>query len=104
MRNNQIKDKRSNTINRYDLICAFIAIFAIILAVSGMFVQADERSTIIYESILIDNDDTLWNIAVEYCDTDKENINEYISNVKELNNLSSDKITYGNYLLIYKYE
>lgn len=92
---------KRTTINKYVLICAFIAVFAIILAATGMFAQANENNNITYESIMIENNDTLWDIATKYCDTDEESISEYIDNIKEINNISSDKIVSGNYLIIY---
>ena len=99
-RNKRVNNKK---INKYVLICAFIAIFAIILAATGMFVQADEKNNITYTSIEIMEDDTLWDIAKAYCDTEEESIQEYIDNIKEINNISSDKIISGNYLIIYEY-
>lgn len=97
------RSRRSNNtkINIYVLICAFIAVFAIILAATGMFVQADEKSNITYESIQIKPNDTLWDIATEYCDTEQESVLEYIENIKEINHLSSDNIASGNYLIVY---
>jgi len=105
MRRRVVRKKSSVNlrVNNYVLICAFIAVFAIILALSGMFVQAEEKNSITYESIQIENNDTLWDIAERYCNTDKESISDYIYKVKELNNLSSDNITSGNYILIYTY-
>ena len=99
------RSRRSNrtSINKYVLVCAFIALFAIILAATGIFVQANENNNITYESIMIENNDTLWDIATEYCDTEQESISEYIDNIKEINNISSDKIVSGNYLIIYTY-
>lgn len=99
-RSRRVSKKR---FNKYVLVCAFIAIFAVILAATGMFVQANEKSNITYTSIEIMEDDTLWDIAKTYCDTEEESIQEYIDNVKEINNISSDKIISGNYLIIYEY-
>lgn len=95
--------KKTN-INRYVLVCAFIAVFAIILAATGIFVQAGEKHDKTYYSIEINTSDTLWGIAENYCDTDKESIQEYIDNIKDINNLSSDKIISGNYIIVYEYK
>ena len=95
--------KKTN-ITRYVLICAFIAVFAIILAATGIFVQAGEKHDKTYYSIEINTSDTLWGIATDYCDTDKESIQEYIDNIKDINNLSSDKIISGNYIIVYEYK
>ena len=98
-RSRRVNNKK---LNKYVLVCAFIAIFAIILAATGMFVQADEKNNITYTSIEIMEDDTLWNIAETYCNTEEESIQEYIDNIKEINNISSDKIISGNYLIVYE--
>ena len=104
-RRTHLRNKRSRSnINKYVFICAFIAIFAIILAATGMFVQANEKNNIVYSSIEIKEHDTLWDIATRYCDTDEESINEYIDNIKDINSISSDNITSGNYLIIYEYK
>ncbi len=105
MRNSSRKSSRYNRkFNKYVLVCAFIAVFLIILAATGMFVQAQERNNISYTSIEIKEHDTLWDIANTYCDTSNESISEYIENIKEINNLTSDNITSGNYIIIYEYK
>ncbi len=91
-------------LNKYVLICAFIAILAILIAATGMFVQAQEKNEVLYTSIEIQDNDTLWAIASTYCDPDEESITEYIENIKEINNISSDQIISGNYLIIYEYQ
>ena len=55
-----------------------------------------------YKSILIDEGDTLWNIAEENnnCDISGVSISDYIEDIKSINNLNQDQITAGNYIII----
>lgn len=104
MRNRRsIRRNHDIRINRYVLLCAFVALFAVILAATGMFVQANEKSDIVYSSVEIHSHDTLWDIANTYCDTKKESINDYIENLKSINNMSSDRINSGNYIIVYEF-
>ena len=45
-----------------------------------------------YKSIQIHCGDTLWNIAEENMSDDYESVNDYITEVKKINKLSSDQI------------
>ncbi len=56
-----------------------------------------------YTSIRIEPGDTLWEIASAYKWED-ESIQDYIDEVMEMNHLTSDRITAGQYLMIYYYE
>lgn len=65
--------------------------------------QSDEDRTSYkyYKSISIASDDTLWSIAQEYIDEEHyDSIDEYIKEVKKLNHLYNNTITYGKYLII----
>lgn len=53
-----------------------------------------------YKSITIEKDDTLWNIAEEYMTDDYDSVEEYVSVLKDMNNLNSDKILYGDKLVV----
>lgn len=54
-----------------------------------------------YKSINIGNGDTLWSIAQMYMDNEHyKSVSEYIDEVKQMNSLSNDDITYGQYLII----
>ena len=47
------------------------------------------------------SEDTLWSIAEKYMDNEHyESVNEYIQEVKNVNHLKSDIITYGEHLVI----
>ncbi len=103
MKNHRSRRSRdSKRYNRYVLVCAFIAVFAIALAATGIFTHANEKDDKVYTSIEIAEGDTLWNIACDNYNSEEESIQEYIDNVKKINNMSSDRITSGNYLIIYR--
>jgi len=53
-----------------------------------------------YTSIQIKNGDTLWSIAKKYITDDYNNIQEYIDEVKSINQLGPDDIHSGQYLTI----
>ena len=60
-----------------------------------------------YKSITISNGDSLWSIANEYMDDEHySSTNDYIKEVKHLNSLKSDYISYGESIIVpyYSYE
>ena len=70
-------------------------------------VEAQERlSDVHYQEIEIQPGDTLWSIARENLGPGYDDIYEYIEDIAECNNLDSDRINAGCYLLIpyYVYE
>ena len=69
------------------------------ICISPAVVNASTNEATFYESIQIHNGDTLWSLAKEY-NTSELSIDDYVKDIKELNNLSSDYINDGNYLVI----
>ena len=53
-----------------------------------------------YKSIVIEQGDTLWDIAEENMTSDSHSVEEYIDLLKELNSLTSDEIHAGENLMI----
>ena len=54
-----------------------------------------------YTSITVSNEDTLWSIAEKYMDMEHySSVNDYIQEVKTMNHLQNDIITYGEHLII----
>lgn len=67
--------------------------------VSTRHTQAAQRSTqTTYESIRINGGDSLWSIAQEYHGT--KDTAEFVEELRVLNDLSSDQIQSGSYLLV----
>lgn len=58
------------------------------------------------KSIVVNNDETLWNIAKDICDSSDEDINiqNVIIEIKDINNLKSSNIFCGQILEIPIYE
>ena len=57
-----------------------------------------------YKSIMIKEGDTLWSIAKQYETDAYKNTQEYIDELIETNNLSSDGIQEGQYLMVVYYD
>lgn len=86
-----------------------LAVAAAVIVISGLM-MADSFSSLAqsdsdvqnkyYKSITIENGDTLWDIAEEYITDDCDSIEEYISLLKDMNNLHGDKILSGDRLVI----
>ena len=53
-----------------------------------------------YKSITIEQGDSLWSIAEEYCTDAYEDTREYVSELKQLNSLTSETIHAGQHLLV----
>lgn len=53
-----------------------------------------------FTSLEIEKGDTIWDIAKQNMTEEYNSINDYIEEIKQCNNLSSDRITAGHYLLI----
>ncbi len=56
-----------------------------------------------YTSIEVESGDTLWSIASEYADEEYVSIQDYIKELKYMNNMTSDTIIEGHYLTIAYY-
>ena len=85
-----------------------VALGITILLILGVYftptgVNASTKEATSYESIHIDKGDTLWSIAKEY-NTSDISTNDLVKEIKEINGLSSDYITEGNYIIIPVYE
>lgn len=80
-------------------------IFFLVLHTSRTVVNADENlSEIQYREVEIQSGDSLWSIAKENMNPGFSDIYEYIHEIKTCNNLASDKITSGCYLVVPYYE
>ena len=55
-----------------------------------------------YTSIEVEHNDTLWSLEERY-NNGTEDRDTYINNIKQLNNMRTDIITEGRYILLYYY-
>ena len=99
--------RQSGIINSKLFKISFMVFFAIFLCVAGILnITAEGSDRPVqkqYKSIQIEEGDTLWSIAIEYNDEalSNDSTNEYIEDIKSINNLvRDDKITAGNYIIV----
>lgn len=57
-----------------------------------------------YKTIEIHKGDTLWDIARKYKTDEYDSVQDYIDEIKQINNLKDHNIQAGNYLIIAYYE
>ena len=91
------------------LVMTICLIVTCTISMSGFRSNAKDDSTAVsykyYKSITVANNDTLWSIAETYMDEQHYDcINDYIEEVKHMNDLTSDVIHYGEYLIIPYYD
>ena len=67
---------------------------------SGRDAEAETYNQKYFKCITIEEDATLWSIAEENMTEEYSSVNEYISEVKDINNLTSDEIYCGATLII----
>ena len=111
IRNNRIrraKEMRKNFLLTIMTICLVITFS---LSMNSFLSNAKDSSEPVcykyYKSITIASNDTLWSIAQEYMDDEHyDSISDYIKEVKQINVLGSNDITYGAHLIVpyYAYE
>ncbi|MBQ8814304.1 MAG: LysM peptidoglycan-binding domain-containing protein [Lachnospiraceae bacterium] len=93
---------------RYLQVAVFTIFFALVLsgfASINHTVQAEStpEPERYYTSIRIEQGDTLWEISSRY-KWDGQTTQGYIDEVMEMNHLTSDQITAGQYIMIYYYK
>lgn len=86
-------------------IMTFCLVITISLGVNGFLSNAKDNSSRTsykyYTSITVSNEDTLWSIAEKYMDKEHyDSVNDYIQEVKNMNHLHNDTITYGEHLIV----
>ena len=81
------------------LIVILLCTFALSTVATVKHTQAAQRNTqTTYVSIRISGGDSLWSIAQEYGGI--ENTADFVEDLKVLNNLSTDRIQTGSYILV----
>lgn len=116
-RNNRRTDRkisesrlRRKAILRKRIGCTVLAIVLMVSTSAVIITKVDAKNKKIpgniekkYESIQIQDGDTLWSIAEKYADTRYTNMVDYIDELKSMNNLHGDKIIGGTNLIITYY-
>lgn len=110
---NRAKQRRAKVVARRRMILLLTTILLITIGsvvFGSIFSSAQtnaEESGIqykYYKSIQIEKGDSLWSIAKEYCTDAYAGTQEYVDELKEINNLTSDEIHYGQHLIVVYYD
>lgn len=56
-----------------------------------------------YTSVMVENGDTLWSLADTYMEGSDTDKNDYIKEIKDLNQLQNDEIHAGQYIVLAYY-
>lgn len=105
IRKNRIRRQRELRKNFLIFVMTICLIVTCSISLNGFRSNAKDDSTEVsykyYKSIVVANNDTLWSIAEKYMDGEHyDSINDYIREVKSMNDLTDDVIHYGEYLII----
>ena len=81
------------------------AVVCMILVSNRSVINAEESGTPVklekyYKTITVQKGDSLWSIAKEYKSGDYRTVQDYVNELKSMNNLGSDQINAGNKLVI----
>ena len=93
---------------RKDRIISFIAgalfataVLVLMFLLSAGTAKAENISSgRVYRSVRIEADDTLWDIAEREMDSTWSEKRDYIKEVERINNINSDNISAGDYLIL----
>lgn len=105
IRNNKIRRRRELRKNFILAVTTVCLIITLSLSMGGLRTSAKEESSPsyykYYKSITIGSGDTLWSIAGEYMDSEHyDSVKDYIEEVKQINVLYNNDITYGAHLIV----
>ncbi len=107
------KQRRIKEVARNKMMILFVVTFLIVLGsviYGTIFASAhagSEESDMqykYYKSIVIEEGDSLWSIASEYCDKHYTDTQAYIDELVSMNQLKSNKIHAGQHLVIAYYD
>lgn len=88
----------------------FIIIVTVVLVIiCSTFISinakgSDTTGSKYFTTIKIEDGDSLWSIANTYCSSGYNDYNEYIDEVKSINNMSDDVVKKGSYIVVPYYK
>ena len=102
---NRIRRKREIRKNFLILVMTICLIFTGTITISSFRSSAKDETTQAsykyYTSITVASLATLWSIAQQYMDEEHyASVEDYIQEVKKINSLADDQISYGEHLII----
>ncbi len=107
IRNNKLRRRRQVKRQLFTIIMTIVLITG--LSVFGFGMNAKAQSTEAaadiqykyYKSVMVESGDTIWNYAEVYADKDYyDSYESYINEVVQINALTDDEITSGQYLIL----
>ncbi len=110
-RKERARQKRARQIVKRRMVILLTTVFLIVIGCvifgsifSSAHVSAEGQEVRYYKSIEIQKGDTLWDIAEEYAsDIYYDSTQDYVDELKEINNLTSDTIHSGRHLIVVYY-
>lgn len=111
-RQERARIKRRKQLAKRKMFFLLVAVFVITvgsIVFGSIFSSAKDSAADIpqykyYKSITIEQGDSLWSIAEEYCTDDYEDTREYVDELIQLNSLTSETIHTGQHLLVAYYD
>lgn len=105
IRNNKIRRQKEMRKNFLLVVLTICLVFTFSFSLNSFLSNAKAESSQVaykyYKSITISNGETLWSIAKDNMDNEHyASINDYIKEVKKVNSLSSDSISYGANIIV----
>lgn len=100
------KTNKSSSLNNLQSInfkLLSVLLFMIVIFTSFIFtfnVEGNTEKNKIYTSVQVEEGDSLWSIAKTYYTEDFDDYNELIDEIKTINNMSSDTIKVGCYIIV----
>ena len=82
------------------LACIILVLSLCILSGFSSVPRQSDAGHLYYKTVTVSSNDTLWSIACAHAAKPYTSIPSYIHAIKQLNNMHSDKIYYGQKLLI----
>lgn len=86
------------------LATAFIFMIGGSIIVKAGSVNTEDTSSVYYKSITVEEGESLWSIAQDYTSGTDAEIYDYITDVKDLNGLTSDELTSGQNIIVLYYQ
>lgn len=105
IRNNRIRRRMELRRKFLISILTICLVITFSIGINGFLSNAKDHSSPVsykyYTSITVSSEDTLWSIAEKYMDLEHySSANDYIQEVKKMNHLQNDIITYGEHLIV----
>lgn len=97
----KIKNKHITIYSTIIFLCIII-IFSVFINTLSVNAEKDKKRTLSVNVIKIESGDTLWDLAKKHLN-DEMDIREYVNQIKKTNNIESDTIHEGRYLIIPTY-